>query len=202
MVASTVSSKFLGAMAATEGFEFRETLTGFKWMGNAMAEAEASSMQPLFAFEEAIGFCCGATVRDKDGISAAAVCAEMALALAREGLSLSSQLALLQAKYGTYLSSNGYVFVDAPAKTAAIFERLCAEGHYWAVLGQRSSAPLRVTAVRDLKSPGFDSEQKSGRPSLATSSSSNMLTYKVSPGGAGAGSQPTLLRRSASRAHT
>ncbi len=34
MLASTVSSKFLGAVAKKEGFLFEETLTGFKWMGN------------------------------------------------------------------------------------------------------------------------------------------------------------------------
>lgn len=30
MLASTVSSRMLAAMAAKEGFDFRETLTGFK----------------------------------------------------------------------------------------------------------------------------------------------------------------------------
>ena len=34
MLASTVSSKMLRAMAEKEGFRFEETLTGFKWMGN------------------------------------------------------------------------------------------------------------------------------------------------------------------------
>lgn len=33
MLASTVSSKMLRAMAEIEGFNFVETLTGFKWMG-------------------------------------------------------------------------------------------------------------------------------------------------------------------------
>ena len=33
MLASTVSSKLLGAMAKKEGFIFEDTLTGFKWMG-------------------------------------------------------------------------------------------------------------------------------------------------------------------------
>lgn len=32
MIASTVSSKMIAAMAAKEGFAFQETLTGFKWM--------------------------------------------------------------------------------------------------------------------------------------------------------------------------
>ena len=35
-------------------------------------------MKMLFAYEEAIGFCIGNIVRDKDGVSAAAVFAEMA----------------------------------------------------------------------------------------------------------------------------
>lgn len=34
MLASTVSSKLLGAMAKKEGFIFEDTLTGFKWMGS------------------------------------------------------------------------------------------------------------------------------------------------------------------------
>ena len=34
MLASTVSSKMLAAVAAKEGFQFQETLTGFKWLGN------------------------------------------------------------------------------------------------------------------------------------------------------------------------
>lgn len=33
MLASTVSSKVLRAIANVEGFQFIETLTGFKWMG-------------------------------------------------------------------------------------------------------------------------------------------------------------------------
>lgn len=33
MLASTVSSKMLAIVAKKEGFQFRETLTGFKWAG-------------------------------------------------------------------------------------------------------------------------------------------------------------------------
>lgn len=34
MIASTVSSKMLSAVARFEGFTFEETLPGFKWMGH------------------------------------------------------------------------------------------------------------------------------------------------------------------------
>ena len=183
MFASTVSSKFLAAMAAAEGFEYVETLTGFKWMGNAMAAAEARGKVPLFAFEEAIGFCCGGVVRDKDGVSAAAVVAEMAGVLAREGLTLAGQLRALAARYGSFCSSNGYVIVDAPAKTDAIFARLRNEGHYWAAAGGGGgAAPLRIAALRDLRAPGYDSEQADGRPVLAVSSGTHMLTYTFANG--------------------
>lgn len=111
MLASTVSSSMLGAVAKAEGFCFEETLTGFKWMGRRSAEIR-SGAEPHdvpFAYEEAIGYCVGAyspclhyilkgakasvneflrdagdLVKDKDGISAAAVFYEMAATLRRE----------------------------------------------------------------------------------------------------------------------
>lgn len=46
----------------------------------------------LFAFEEAIGFMCGSTVLDKDGVSAAAVCAEMATTVYNQGMTLKQKL--------------------------------------------------------------------------------------------------------------
>lgn len=79
MVASTVSSKMLQAVARKEGFECIETLTGFKWIGTKMHELrENEGKEVLFGYEEAIGFCIGKVVKDKDGISAAAVAIEMA----------------------------------------------------------------------------------------------------------------------------
>ena len=51
MLASTVSSKALKAMAAHEGFQFDETLTGFKWLGNRAAECEVLGLVPLLAYE-------------------------------------------------------------------------------------------------------------------------------------------------------
>ena len=194
MVASTVSSKFVQAMARAEGFAFDETLTGFKWMGSAMAAHTAAGRSVLFAFEEAIGFCCGdAVVRDKDGVSAAAVFAEMANALAAEGLTAARQLERLYGRYGRFASLNGYIVVDRPAKTEAIFARLRAEGRYWLRLG--GAGGVSVRAVRDLTGDGFDSEAPGGRPGLPCSSA-QMITYKLSNGVVltlrGSGTEPKL----------
>ena len=53
----------------------------------------------LFAFEEAIGYMCGCTVLDKDGISAAAVMAEFAGWLEAQGKTFRQQLEELYVRY-------------------------------------------------------------------------------------------------------
>ncbi|KAI5639908.1 phosphoglucomutase/phosphomannomutase, alpha/beta/alpha domain III domain-containing protein [Phthorimaea operculella] len=70
VLASIVSSKMLRAILNGKG-HFVETLTGFKWMGNASLILAKEGKLPLFAFEEAIGYMCNVRVPDKDGISAA-----------------------------------------------------------------------------------------------------------------------------------
>lgn len=69
MCASTVSSKMLAEIAKVEGFHFEDTLTGFKWIGSRAQELSEEGFLALFGYEEAIGFCCGDVVFDKDGIS-------------------------------------------------------------------------------------------------------------------------------------
>ena len=41
MMAPAVASKMLDAIARTHGFNFEETLTGFKWAGNKVRVQEA-----------------------------------------------------------------------------------------------------------------------------------------------------------------
>ena len=52
-------------MASVDGFNFEETLTGFKWMGNRSVILLAQKKEVLFAFEEAIGFMFSPAVLDK-----------------------------------------------------------------------------------------------------------------------------------------
>lgn len=56
MISSAVSSKILQTFSKQEGFNFLETLTGFKWMANVAFDLEKEGKQVLFCFEEAIGF--------------------------------------------------------------------------------------------------------------------------------------------------
>ena len=79
----------------------KETLTGFKWMGNRTVELEKMGKTVLFAYEEAIGFMCGSKVRDKDGISAGIHLAELAAYLETMGLTLPDLLNEIYIQYAT-----------------------------------------------------------------------------------------------------
>ena len=79
MVATTiVSSQLLGFLAKQAGADYRETLTGFKWIGNAAMDYERDhGGRFVMGYEEALGYSVGPLVRDKDGVSAALVFAEL-----------------------------------------------------------------------------------------------------------------------------
>ena len=178
LVGSAVSSRAVAALAAARGAPYVETLTGFKHMGAVMAAAPANGHRVAFAFEEALGYACCDAVRDKDGISAAAVLAEAAHAAARRGATLRGELDALAAQHGLFLTAAGYLRAPGDgAATAAIFARLRNGGRYWLRLG----GGLNIAAIRDLAAgdAGFDSEAPGGRPALPHSPG-NMLTYKLS----------------------
>jgi len=85
MLASTVSTRMPETMAKAEGFQFEETLTGFKWMGNRTAQLAEMGHKVLFAFEEAVGFMTTPSfVLEKDGISALGMVGEILAYLEQE----------------------------------------------------------------------------------------------------------------------
>ena len=79
MVATTiVSSQLLGYLAKQAGADYREVLTGFKWIGNAAMDFEEDTGgRFVMGYEEALGYSVGPLVRDKDGISACVLLAEL-----------------------------------------------------------------------------------------------------------------------------
>jgi phosphomannomutase len=90
---SLVSSSLLGKIAKRYQLEFKETLTGFKWISKVE--------KLLFGYEEALGYCVDAkNVNDKDGISAAVVIVTMVAELKEKGLSISEYLEKIGQEYG------------------------------------------------------------------------------------------------------
>ncbi|XP_028974313.2 phosphoglucomutase-2 [Esox lucius] len=186
MLASTVSSKILRAIALKEGFHFEETLTGFKWMGNRARELLDQNKTVLFAFEEAIGYMCSSAVLDKDGVSAAAIAGEMTSYLATKNTTLSQQLSAVYEEYGYHISKNSYFICHDQEVIRSLFQRL---RHYGnedndqdAVSYPSECGGFAITAVRDLTT-GYDSTQRDQKAVLPTSTSSQMITFTFSNGG-------------------
>ncbi|XP_046563079.1 phosphoglucomutase-2-like [Haliotis rubra] len=180
MVASTVSSKILQTIARKEGCIFDETLTGFKWIANKACERKNDGKHVIFAFEEAIGFMCGTKVLDKDGVSAAAVSAEMATYLYNNNSTLAKKLVEIFNEYGYHLSRNSYFLCYDPAITAKMFKNLRnfdGPGKY-----PSSCGPYKIKYVRDLTGTGYDNSQPDNVPILPTSKSSEMITFTFENG--------------------
>jgi len=177
MCASTVSSKILSAMGQTEGFLFEETLTGFKWIGSRALSLQNEGYRVLLGYEEAIGFSCGGIIPDKDGISALGVIATMAHSFYANGKTLATHLQEMYLLYGEFCSNNGYFRCDDPAIVKKIMEQMRNGGKYFDRVGT-----YEVDSVRDLGSPGYDSQAVDKKPTLPTSSSSPMITFRFKNG--------------------
>ena len=79
-VRSIVTSPFGDEICKKYGVEMIECLTGFKWIAAVEAEREAKNKgEYVFGLEESYGYKIEKEVMDKDGVSAAAMCAEMTM---------------------------------------------------------------------------------------------------------------------------
>jgi phosphomannomutase len=185
MCMSTVSSKMLAEIGRREGFHVEETLTGFKWIGSRAASLQTSEgYRNIFCYEEAIGFCCGNVIFDKDGITACAVLAELALHVYGEKRQmLTEHMQSLYDTYGEFLSHNGYFFLprdrDPAIISTAIFSHITNQGRYDR---KTVGSSYEIESIRDLGHPGYDSTTSDKKPTLPTSKSSPMLTLRFTNG--------------------
>jgi phosphomannomutase len=104
VVSSLVSSPMIGAIAAAHGARWEETLTGFKWIANRSLELASEGYDLVLGYEEALGYTISNVVRDKDGVSAALLAADMTAFHASEGRTLLDALDLLARRHGLFLS--------------------------------------------------------------------------------------------------
>lgn len=177
MCASTASSKMLATIAKVEGFHFQDTLTGFKWIGHCANQLRQNGYQCLFAYEEAIGFCCGDIVSDKDGLSALGVMSELVYHVYQQGKTLAHYMQSLYDKYGEFCCNNGYFFCHDPNKVIQIFDSIRKGGTYMKFVGS-----YEIDSIRDLGFPGYDSDTEDKKPILPISKSSPMITIRFKNG--------------------
>lgn len=119
MANSIVSSSCLARVAQANGLEYRQTLTGFKWI------MQVPNL--LFGYEEALGYAVDPShTPDKDGISAALVALVIADRLSQEGKTIAEHLAELKAKYDYRPTAQVSVRVESKAAVREILDRLTA----------------------------------------------------------------------------
>jgi phosphomannomutase len=115
LYATTVaSSSMLRAMCEARSQPYATTLTGFKWI------VRAAGGDLAYGYEEALGYCAAPDmVRDKDGITAALLIAELASGLKAELCTLTDRLDELAREFGVYLTDPLTVRVDDLSEIAA-----------------------------------------------------------------------------------
>ncbi|OUM45315.1 phospho-sugar mutase [Arthrobacter sedimenti] len=114
---SIVSSRLLGRIAGLSGIDHAQTLTGFKWI--------ARVHDLSFGYEEALGYCVApALVRDKDGISAGLLLAELAAATKAAGRTLFDLLDDAFLVHGLHASDQLSVRVASLGLLGAMMNRL------------------------------------------------------------------------------
>ncbi len=118
VVTTIVSSTLLSRMATAAGVHYAETLTGFKWIVRAALDRPDTRF--LFGYEEALGFCVLDVVRDKDGISAALMFAELAAESKREGVPLADRLDDIARRFGLHATDQWSVWLQGADGSARI----------------------------------------------------------------------------------
>ncbi|MBF4567027.1 phospho-sugar mutase [Plantibacter sp. VKM Ac-2876] len=141
LACSIVSSPALRIVAEAHGLEFRETLTGFKWISRTPGM--------LFGFEEALGYLVNpGTVRDKDGISAAVAFLGLATASAQAGESVAGLLDRFADTFGSFGSDQISIRYTELSRIGEVMAGLRA-------LPPTEFAGARVTRIDDL-ADGFE----------------------------------------------
>ncbi|MFE3899934.1 phospho-sugar mutase [Streptomyces sp. NPDC059153] len=133
---SIVSSSLLGRIAEKAGLGYEETLTGFKWI------ARVDGLR--YGYEEALGYCVDPEgVRDKDGITAALLVAELASALKEQGRTLLDLLDDIAVEHGLHATDQLSVRVEDLSVIADAMRRLREQP-------PTELAGLAVTSAEDL----------------------------------------------------
>ena len=168
-VKSLVSTPLADAIAAHYGVEMRNVLTGFKWIGDQIAQLEAAGEVDrfIFGFEESYGYLAGPYVRDKDAVIGSMLICEMAAYYRSIGSSLKQRMEEIYAQYGRYLNkTDSYEFpgLSGMDKMSGIMADL------------RQSPPAAIGEYKVVKVIDYKKPEETGLPAA------NVLVYKLEGG--------------------
>ncbi len=167
-VKTIVTTDLQARIAEKYGATCFECLTGFKWIADLMRRFESNDpglpgkgYEYVYGTEESYGHLLENEVRDKDGISAAALTAEMTLYWRSKGKSLLERLDELYAEHGYFEEKSINKYFEGPTGMDVMKGIMG---------GYRANQPaafggIAVSGVRDVSS-GL--EWPAGRPGSAT----------------------------------
>ncbi len=168
-VKSIVSTPLADAVAAHYGVELRQTLTGFKWIGDQIARLEEAGEVErfIFGFEESYGYLAGPYVRDKDAVIGSMLICEMAAYYRSIGSSVKQRLEEIYAQYGRYLNKvDSFEFpgLSGMDKMAGIMS------------GLRQNPPKEFAGKAVAKAADYAKPEETGLPKA------NVLIYTLEDG--------------------
>lgn len=123
MIKSIVTGDFGRVICESYGIHVFEALTGFKNICGRIPQLEKEGYSYFFGYEESIGCAPGEQIRDKDGILAGMLIAEMAAWYRKQGLTLADALEQLYQRYG-YFAENQISIVLKGQEGAARIGRI------------------------------------------------------------------------------
>ena len=179
VIRSIVTSPFGDEICKKYGAKLLECLTGFKWIAAIEAEFEKDgSLDYVFGLEESYGYKVEREVMDKDGISAAALCAEMTLYWRSQGKSLLEHLDDMYKEYGYFEDraiSQNFPGSSGSETMKAIMAKLRTEG-------LKTLGGEKVVNIRDIQQQiSYDPANPSAKTALEFPKS-NVLQFILESG--------------------
>ncbi len=176
-VSTIVSTDMIDDIAKDYGVTIRRCLTGFKYIGDIIAELESQGKEDSFllGFEESYGYLSGGYVRDKDAVDGSMLICEMTSYYKRNGMTLVDAINDLYEKYGYYKNSTitrAFEGESGMIKMAEIMDNLRANA-------PKEIAGYKVVGTSDYKlSVRTDGDEKSE----INLPKSNVLEYRLENG--------------------
>ena len=178
VIKTIVTTELAAEIAKSYGIETMNVFTGFKYIGEKMTEfAEKKNHTYLIGFEESYGYLIGTHARDKDGVVASMLIAEMAAYYKTKGMSLYEAMQEVYKKYGYFAEqTNAYTM---PGKDG--MERMAS-----ILAGLRDNKPVAVNGLHIAKTTDYldqtITDDKGNTEPLIGLPKSNVLRYDLSDG--------------------
>lgn len=179
MTKSFVSTPLVDKVAAKYGCKVTDVLTGFKYVGEFVANLEKEGGEDRFVmgFEESYGYLIGTHARDKDGVAASLMVCEMAAYYKSKGKTLVDVLDDLYAEHGN-CTDRLYNFMFEGASGMVKMGEIMTE--------TRNNPPKELAGFKVIKVSDFEAgtitDTETGEKEPLSLPKSNILSYVLADG--------------------